>query len=249
MMRLWREEYSRPVRRGPSTVMSVAVHGLLIFLAVIATKAPAGLVSLFELANRVYYVAPPNRSVAAPASTEKLKYEEAAPVGAGSGFARSQVPTDEATNRLVAFKPGDLGTDLIAIPDSKPNTGADSIFTVVEVDSAVTTDPTSAVPEYPDDLRMLGIEGFVRVRYVVDSTGRADASSLEILRASRIEFAMAVKKALPGMHFVPAKMGPRHVRQLVEQDFNFKIERQKADSLAPAPKKKPPVSDRPVSAV
>jgi TonB family protein len=215
MMRLWREEYSRPVRRGPSTAMSVVVHGALIFLAVVATNAPAGLVSLFNLANRVYYIPPPNRSPSSEASVAKLKYEEGGP--------------------------GDLGTDLTAALEARQNAGRDSVFTVVDVDSAVTTDPTSAVPEYPDDLRTLGIEGFVRVRYIVDSTGLADPSSLEILRSSRLEFAMAVKKALPNMHFVPARMGPRHVRQLVEQDFNFRIERPKVDSLAPAAKKKPPI--------
>jgi hypothetical protein len=241
MMRLWREEYSRPVRRGPSTAMSVVVHAALIFLAVIATNAPAGLVSLFELANRVYYVAPPHHTVASVASVEKLKYEEAGPIGPGSGLARSLDLSAGSTNRLLAFIPGDLGTDRIAFPDSRQSSGMDSVFTIVDVDSAVTTDPTSAVPEYPDDLRTLGIEGFVRVRYVVDSSGLADPGSLEILRMTRIEFAMAVKKALPRMHFIPAKMGTRHVRQLVEQDFNFRIERPRVDSLAPAVKKKPPV--------
>jgi TonB family protein len=221
--------------------MSVVVHGALIFLAVVATNAPAGLVSLFNLANRVYYIPPPNRSPSSEASVAKLKYEEGGPVGTGSGFERSTVPGDETTKRLLTFMPGDLGTDLTAALEARQNAGRDSVFTVVDVDSAVTTDPTSAVPEYPDDLRTLGIEGFVRVRYIVDSTGLADPSSLEILRSSRLEFAMAVKKALPNMHFVPARMGPRHVRQLVEQDFNFRIERPKVDSLAPAAKKKPPI--------
>jgi TonB family protein len=241
MMRLWREEYSRPQRRGPSTAMSVVVHVVLITLAVIATKAPEGLVSLFDLVNRVYYVAPPHRTVPTTESVEQLKYEAASPVGDGSGFARSQTPTDVSTPRLISFKPGDLGMDLAAAADSRKTSGTDTVFTIVDVDSAVTTDPTSAVPEYPDDLRTLGIEGFVRVRYVVDSSGRADPSSLEILRATRVEFAAAVKKALPGMHFVPAKMGNRHVRQLVEQDFNFKIEHTRVDSLVPGAKKKPPV--------
>jgi hypothetical protein len=242
MMRLWREEYSRPERRGPSTAMSVVVHAGLIFLAVIATKAPEGLVSLFNLANRVYYVPPPVRTLSSFESAEKLKYDEAGPIGNGSGFARSDIPSDGSTQHLLTFKPGDLGKDLIAMPDSRQNVGTDSVFTVVDVDSAVTTDPTSAVPEYPDDLRTLGIEGVVRVRYIVDSAGFADPSSLEILRSSRLEFAMAVKKALPRMHFVAARMGDHHVRQLVEQDFAFKIERPKIDSVPTAPKKKPPVS-------
>jgi TonB family protein len=242
MMRLWREEYSRPVHRGPSTAMSVVVHAALIFLAVIATQAPAGLASLWELANKVYYIAPPNRTPTSEASVEHLRYEEVSPIGPGSGYARSELPSGESTRRLLAFVPGDLGTNLVAAPESRQNAGFDTVFTVVDVDSAVATDPTSAVPDYPEELRTLGIEGVVRVRYVVDSTGFADASSLEILRASRVEFAMAVQRALPRMHFMPARIGPRRVRQLVEQDFTFRIERPKVDSIVPEIKKKPPVS-------
>ena len=75
------------------------------------------------------------------------------------------------------------------------------------------------------------------VRYVVDSLGRADVSTLEVVNASRVEFAVAVREALPNMHFTPARMGAKAVPQLVEQPFNFRI--QKADTTKAA--KKPPV--------
>jgi hypothetical protein len=42
----------------------------------------------------------------------------------------------------------------------------------------------------------MGIEGSVMVRYVVDSFGRADLATLKIVRATRIEFAVAVREAL-----------------------------------------------------
>src|SRR3978361_89973 len=103
MMRLWREEYTRPIRRGPSTAMSIAVHGTLIMLAVIATNPPAGLVSLWDLANRLYYVAPPPRTQAADASVGQLKYAEFAPVGSGSGFARFQGPAADPAKRDIVF--------------------------------------------------------------------------------------------------------------------------------------------------
>ena len=226
MMRLWREEYSRPIRRGPSTAMSVVVHCGLIFLAVLATNPPPGLVSLWELANRVYYLAPPARTAASDESAEHVQYVDSAPVGLGSGFARSLVPTGEPPTRKVVFsQPGDLGIELVAIEESHRSRGTDSVFTLVEVDSAVATDPTSAAPTYPEAMRKLGIEGFVQVRYIVDSTGLADSSSLVIVRASREEFALAVRQALPYMHFIPARIGPQRVSQLVAQDFNFRIER------------------------
>jgi hypothetical protein len=235
MMRFWREEYGRPERRGPGTAMSVVVHGGLIFLAVLATNPPAGLVSLWDVANRVFYLAPTPRLPPSDGSVGALKYVDDAPTGTGSGFGQSKAPAKQATTSPT---PGDLGTQFVAIPESQTSKGSDSVFSIVDVDSAARTDPTSAAPVYPDALRNLGIEGSVSVRYVVDSTGFADPLSLVIVHASRVEFAVAVMEALPSMHFVPAKIGQKRVRQLVEQSFNFKIQKPKVDSLAPP--KKPP---------
>jgi hypothetical protein len=239
MMRLWREEYSRPIHRGPSTAMSVVVHCGLIFLAVLATNPPPGLVSLWELANRVYYLAPTPRAVTAEESKERLQYVDGGPVGSGSGFERALI--GEPTRKLTFSKSGDLGTDLTSSAESHRSRGTDSVFTLVEVDSAVTTDPMSAAPTYPEAMRQLGIEGLVEVSYIVDSTGLADSASVVIVRASREEFALAVRQALPYMHFIAAKIGPKRVSQLVIQSFSFKIERPKIDSAAPPPKKKPPL--------
>jgi hypothetical protein len=240
MMRLWREDYTRPVSRGPSAAMSIAVHSALIAGAVIATNPPEGLVtSLYELANRVIYVAPPPRSTGAPGSDARLQYTEIAPIGPGSGFARAPVPSGDRKPDQVLFTltPGDLGTEKEASVESAVSRGIDSVFTLVDVDSAVSTDPTSSAPAYPEGLIKLGIEGFVKARYVVDSTGLADSATLEVVEASRVEFELAVRQALPKMHFIPARIGPRKVRQLVEQQFNFRILRP-ADTLPPP--KKPP---------
>lgn len=220
--------------------MSVVVHCGLIFLAVLATNPPPGLVSLWELANRVYYLAPTPRAVTAEESTQRLQYVDGGPVGLGSGFERAL--TGEPTRKLTFTTPGDLGTDLAGSSESRRSRGTDSVFTLVEVDSAVSTDPMSAAPTYPEAMRQLGIEGLVEVSYIVDSTGLADSSSLVIVRASREEFALAVRQALPYMHFIAAKIGPKRVSQLVIQSFNFKIERQKSDTVAaPTPRKKPPL--------
>src|SRR4051812_40242139 len=240
MMRLWKEEYTRPTKRGGSVAMSVVVHSALIVVAVIATNPPQGMVSsLYELANRVIYVAPPVREPPRPGTEERLKYTEGSPIGSGAGFARSAMPSTERPSDQIAFsRPGDLGTDVKNTPQTERITGTDSVFTEIEVDSAATTDPTSAAPQYPLALLKLGIEGSAKVRYVVDSTGAADPMTLEIVKATRIEFAVAVREALPLMHFVPARVGPRRVRQLVEQEFNFRIA--KPDTAAAPPLKKPP---------
>src|SRR3954468_13792117 len=141
MMRFWRDEYARPERRGPSTMMSIVVHGVLILLAVLATNPPPGLESLWQLANRVYYLPPPVRLAAGVNQTAQLQYSEISPVGSGAGFARSPIPTGEPTRNLTFNVPGDLGTELTGRAESRNRRGTDSVFTVVDVDSSVTTDP------------------------------------------------------------------------------------------------------------
>jgi TonB family protein len=82
---------------------------------------------------------------------------------------------------------------------------------------------SSASPAYPLDLLKQHVEGMVRVRYVVDTTGFADPTSLEVVESSHPGFLASVKDALPYMRFSPAKIGDRKVRQLVEQPFSFHI--------------------------
>lgn len=239
MMKLWREEYTRPDQRAAGTATSVAVHAALITLAVVATNPPEGFVQgFYTLANKVIYVAPPQKVASSEGSKQQLKYEEDAPVGEGTGFPRGPVGGEvEKKPVLLSPQPGDLGTEKVATIESRSYSSYDTVFTIAEVDSAVAVDPASAAPAYPPALLKLGIEGSVMVRYVVDSLGRADISTLEVIRATRIEFAVAVREALPLMRFMPAKMGPKAVNQLVEQPFNFRIEK-RPDSTAT--KKKPP---------
>jgi TonB family protein len=240
MMRLWKEEYTRPDRRAAGTATSVAVHAGLITLAVIATNPPEGMMkSLYSLSNRVVYVAPPPRMPRTEGSREQLKYVEAAPIGEGAGFARGPLPDGQPRKQSVVFSTttGDLGTEENAAAENRRFASYDTVFTIAQVDSAVSIDPSSAAPTYPPALLKLGVEGSVMVRYVVDSLGNADVSTLQIVRASRIEFAIAVREALPNMRFSPARMGAKAVPQLVEQPFNFRI--QKADTIGAA--KKPPL--------
>lgn len=240
MLKLYREAYTRHDRRSDAggTALSIVVHATLISLAVVATNPPEGFVQgFYQLANKVIYVAPPPKVPSSEGSKEQLKYFEEAPVGDGSGQASAQVPReiDKPTADL-SPRPGDLGTEQISTIDSRRFASYDTVFTIAEVDSAVAVDPASAAPSYPPALLKLGVEGSVMVRYVVDSFGRADLATLQIVRASRIEFAVAVREALPFMRFTPARMGPKAVPQLVEQPFNFRI--QKPDT---ALTKKPPV--------
>ena len=108
----------------------------------------------------------------------------------------------------------------------------DSIHLEIDVDSAVKRFEWSAAPEYPLNLLRQEIQGNAFVIYVVDTTGVADSTSLQVVKATHTDFVEAVRKALPRMRFRPAILGGQKVRQLVQQNFAFKI--QKPDTLLPA---------------
>ena len=60
-------------------------------------------------------------------------------------------------------------------------------------------------------------------QFVVDTSGKAEAGSFKVLKTSHELFAQAVRSALPGMRFIPAEVGGKKVKQLVQQPFTFAI--------------------------
>jgi periplasmic protein TonB len=82
-----------------------------------------------------------------------------------------------------------------------------------------------ATPEYPHSLRERGVEGRVMLQFVVNERGRVDMGSVKVIDSSDPLFTAAVREALPGMRFAPAKIGGRSVKQYVQQPFSFKLNR------------------------
>jgi len=96
------------------------------------------------------------------------------------------------------------------------------------VDSIATVDPTSAGPEYPPALAQRSVEGASTLRFVIDSTGRVDMSTVRVVNATHKLFAQAVLAAMPKMKYRPASIAGRPVRLLVQQSFTFQIQKPKA---------------------
>jgi hypothetical protein len=57
----------------------------------------------------------------------------------------------------------------------------------------------------------------------VDITGGVDTTTIKVLRSDDPRFTESVRTALGRMRFRPAKRGGKAVRQLVEQQFRFRI--------------------------
>lgn len=235
-------------RRQPGTQASAGFSALAHVL-VIGAWAIVTLPSVSEIPaqaeSRPWYMPPPNPKPVRPGSAETLRYVELAPEGIGAGlgaegagFARDVGPADGGTA-------GNIGRDSTTTPERQGSDSGDSVFTIIEVDSAATRLPGSAAPQYPLDLLNRRIEGQAIVQFVVDTTGFADSSSFSVVLASHTGFAKSIRDALPGMRFSTARIGSIKVRQLVELPFSFNIaelaplEASAATATATSTKKKP----------
>ena len=242
MMRLWVESYAKTTPISTSALLSVVTHAALIAVAVVATQRPSDVAGEW-IENRAYYLPPPNRTPSQAGSRETIKYVELAPegLGAGLGSAITPIAKDEKPVGELSPTTGDLGRDLTSTDAAPPLAGRDSVFSELQVDSTVARYPGSAAPAYPVEMLKQNVQGSVTTQYVVDTTGFADTLSLRIVRTTHDEFSNAVRAALPFMRFYPAKVGTKKVRQLVEQEFTFRIEQPATQA---AETKKPDV-DRP----
>lgn len=222
MLDPWLRRYQRDSFTGNGFVVSTLVHVLLTGGAVYATQRAADLPGP-RLYNRAYYLPPPNRRPHQEKRIEQLEYIVLPAPGTEAGTGLLLPATSGKPDRPAVDASGDGGRDY-ATTHARPFVpGDDSIFTEIQVDSTASRYPWSAAPQYPARLLREHVEGMVRVQYVVDTTGLADTTSFRVLLASDSDFAVAVRAALPYMRFAPAKIGALPVRQLVQQDFTFRI--------------------------
>ncbi|MEO5814415.1 MAG: energy transducer TonB [Gemmatimonadaceae bacterium] len=233
-MRIWLHSAVKSAALGPSSAFSVVAHAVLISAAVYGTGVRARAVEE-AIAQRIFYLPPPDRRPSSENLVEHLQYVDVgmqAPVSneKTNGLANARAGRDEKSK-----VGGDAGREELTQAPSLSIESRDSVYSILDVEESATRSEGSAAPAYPPQLMKEGKEGGVFIRFVVDSTGRADSASIEIVRASHPLFAMAVRQAVPQMMFSPASMGGRHVRQAVEQNFEFRIAPPEHTKTKPVP--------------
>ena len=240
-MRLTLPESDRARQRGTSGLAtSVLLHTLLIGAAVLGTaraerrpmRPPPALDTLL-----VYHpprLPQPPRSSARPVPPTRSVGET--PIPAPMLVPPTTVPTtipsvDLPLSPLTPAEDfasgltGDRAEDGGASDRGTPGGGWDGVHEAPAVEVAVTSRSGNAAPAYPASLRRQRVEGFVIARFVVDTLGRVERASLQVLHADHPDFADAVRAVLPRHRFTAARLDGRAVRQLVEQRFVFALER------------------------
>lgn len=220
------------------TIMSVTAHsvviaaGLFAATAAGATKAPRSLP-----VPPITYVA-----VSKPEMTSGGPVSQAPPdVGSGPSIPVIAVPDIVIADRFPDTRlswPGPSADSLFPNGGQAaggPGSGSTassvgsgvapgSVLSGLDVDRVARV-RTRIEPRYPPALRAAGIEGRVIVRFVVDTAGRAEEASIQVLDSSHPQFTDAVRTALVRMRFEPAWVGRSKVRQLVDLPFTFELSR------------------------
>jgi protein TonB len=76
---------------------------------------------------------------------------------------------------------------------------------------------------FPEALRAAGIQGFVVVGFVVDTTGRAERGSIRIVASTHPGFDASAKETIRKSRYRPGRMRGKPVRTLATQRVDFNI--------------------------
>lgn len=107
--------------------------------------------------------------------------------------------------------------DTPASSDSADN----PVYEVVDVDEQPEL-LASQRPEYPEHLRDAGIGGRVMVQFILDTLGRAEVQSVQVIQSPDPEFNQPVIDCLVRSQFRPARIHGRAVRVRLKIPYDFR---------------------------
>jgi len=230
------ESKPKKERRGGGTVTSIVLHSILVGLAVYAT-ANAAIKNEKPKQEKIDFVEtpkdepPPPKEEPPPPPPPDVVVAPPPPKGFQVLTAPVEIPdvipdidlSKKVTDENDFSGKGVAGGTSKGVEGGKAVVQSDQPYFEFQVEKPVVPAPGSISPRYPDMLRQAGVEGEVLAQFVVDTTGKAEPGSLKILKSSHDMFIQSVKNALPQMKFIPAEVGGKKVKQLVQQPFTFSI--------------------------
>ncbi len=223
------ESKAKKQRTVGQTIMSLVLHGLLVFAAVKATQGVAETVKNRPVDTTMVFLKPPPPAPPPPPPPEVV-VTNPPPKGFQTVVAPTDIPKDipPIDIKQKAFDPKDFtgkgvegGVATGVVGGSGPVDVKAQVFTEAELDDPVQpiSQPT---PRYPPVMQSAGIAGRVELEYIVDTTGHLEAPSLKVLKSSHQAFEEPAKEVIQKSVFKPARFRGRPVRQLVHQAVSFK---------------------------
>ncbi|HET9065333.1 MAG TPA: energy transducer TonB [Gemmatimonadales bacterium] len=230
------ESQPKKQRSIGQTIVSVVLHVLLVFGAIKATAGAAEMAAGIIQDDTSFLIAPPPPPPPPPPETpppDAIVTSNPPPQGFQTLMPPKDLPTEiPPINLNEKFDASDFsgrgvegGVASGVIGGTGPVTTeivGTQTFTEDQVDDPVrrTGGPN---PVYPPAMQTVGIDGSVRLRFVVGTNGRAEPSSIQVVSSTNKAFEPAAIKTIRESTFKPAMMRGQPVRQLVEQNVSFKL--------------------------
>lgn len=128
-------------------------------------------------------------------------------------------------NRLLV--PVVLAFVTVGVTATEARAQDDKIYAISEVQNPpkLTSNALAAKliqESYPADLKSRGVGGMVEIQFVVDSKGKVDPSSVEILDATQTALGEAAKKVVSRLDFSPGKVNGAGVKTKVVLPIIYK---------------------------
>lgn len=228
------ESRARQPRRLGGMALSIATHVAIIGVVTATTVHATRPVR--DAIVAVHITPPANPTPPAPADHRPRASAPAARGIPNLVVSQIRIPTEVPTDlvvtdplpRIVPDYDGNLpGTrtgsvtgarsivDNEGAPDETEWRGSDLLMRIV----------TAGTPRYPESLRQANLDGRVLVRFVVDTLGKIDMASVQVLESTHDLFTRAVRDALGNFRFRPAEARGRRVQAMAEMPFEFQIRR------------------------
>lgn len=214
-------------RRTSWTAVSVVAHAAILALAVYATVRPdtgaaEGKIPLRDIIYVPLTQTEVPRAAGNPIPTFGIPQQSFTMPRFDMPSVTTPVPNfvdrvlDDIRNMSVGSPVG-TRTGTVAAPGA--------VYEAESVDRMVVPMAGNGSPPYPARLAAAGIEGDVVARFVVDTTGRVEPRSIQIVEASHPNFGDSVVEWLKRTRYSPALVNGRPVRQLVQQRVGFSLTR------------------------
>jgi TonB family protein len=215
---------------------SIVTHGLVIALAIVATRAAlnAPPVTLPEAAMLVFVPKPPEPPPPEPRPVRPTQIVNLAAPPA-QGFQTVVAPSDvpkvipRVDLNQRPLDPRDFtgrGAEGGVADGVLGGTGPVTMDAIFEATTDVAGFEPAMVlvqpmPQYPTALASVGLEGRVTVEFVIDTTGKVERGSVKVIESTQPAFEAAARSAIVGSLFRPAHLRSVSVRQLTRQSVRF----------------------------
>lgn len=223
-------ESKRKRQQSPlQAAASIAFHALLIVVAVKVTAGAAEAVVKRNADTTMTFIEPPKPPPPPPNQPppDAVVAANPPPQGFQTVVPPEAIPTTippvnlnqhfDARDFTGKGVEGGIATGVVG--GTGPVTG--QTYLEAQLDDPPVPVAGSVVPRYPPALKSAGIGGTVSLQFIVDTSGRVEAASIQVLQSTQKMFEAAAREAVAKELFRPGKMHGQAVRVLVSQKLNF----------------------------